>query len=1240
MAYVESAATFVCAVLEQAGYYAQSLFLDAFRDFFREGGAFVYVLAACGAVFSVALHGSFRAARYLLVGPALFWFMLGPRTDYDGVIWKVGGGTARGLQDRRGEDASRQDVREVLKNAGLQEQPIRVASGFALFTRAINEIVGGIVDVMLNDEDGEYLMHLSRTRALDYVMSAVPYDPTLMEMMEGDLISKCPEFTQYGLGLAARDMQPEVIQALGPAATVANRRRAYYTQQFETYADSMFVEPNATTRRVMQKYAARVGLSPTQQKVTCRQMWQLMSEYLQDHAEGIVKKILELAKGDGNETVTACQFLIEKLGTGRGLSEGACQRQLKNAVSCYMVKNAILDRRGMSRFIRRMLNDREASGGFPSGFLVPLASLPRGAQWGHAYGPLDARTLSGVNVGVQFMMELMGMSGTPTTQQQMATFRVRMPGGPEDGGNPAGETYSVWTPVARLMNIGSSFDASFGELPKYNLRELRQRLFSWALNMPYWQGVILYFLAVLYPFFCMVLLVPSKAPMFFNLPLAWLWAKSWDIGMAAVMVFDRILWNIFPHAQLSEEVRNTPLQQLNFFIAITETMKGNQAWNLNLHYMLLSMATLSIPVISGAVILKARRAMLSSFTDKLISDVKSAGSMLSGAYGTQVMQDRVRAMREFGALAAAAMGDLGKRPAVDGVDFDSKKGQKGGFEVGGLLGDGRHERALFFGMLGSATAGFKLQVPAKGSLASFGADQLRGGAAFFRAYGTILDAEIKHDRAWRMAFDPVFGRWGEIRKRMQAFAAAADKSGGFEIDDYTINAHEEFIDLFSKKFDMMLGAAASFGRGLGVAGQYAQSRGTVADALGKFVDMLDVSAGVKKGDAPTEGKQLLASFVEPLHGIGLVNDKDRAAAFLADALHLTPAAWKIARGEQKYTYEGPGVSVDAWMSTDVNGNLYTEKRREGMFGFGEETEVTVQQKRKLTEFEMKTQFWMVEDMQGGEKHFRFEFNRVPEPQLFWDISGKKFSAGNNTAATQTFDIDTMVPSLHGYYRRHLDDRASAAMDAAEKAAPGSKGRWDAVLVAGTKFEEAVRQNPNMSPAEFQRNFGGLYVDYQKAAQAYWDGRTDLAGDKKGGPLSFDDMWKAARWSGPADFAPPPDQRKKLLENEQAEIYTGYFPDYQKALREHTHKQMEAEFGINWRVPLSLDERKAAATDANTYAETWFKSMVEVQVGERKLLETTILPLHIGPAGFRLFPMGRQIPLTDAAKRGEIEDTKK
>ena len=67
-------------------------------------------------------------------------------------------------------------------------------------------------------------------------------------------------------------------------------------------------------------------------------------------------------------------------------------------------------------------------------------------------------------------------------------------------------------------------------------------LYSWAILMPYLQGVLLYYLAMGYPLACLMMIVPGWHKSLFTWMSFWAWVKLWDLGFALVMSIERTVW--------------------------------------------------------------------------------------------------------------------------------------------------------------------------------------------------------------------------------------------------------------------------------------------------------------------------------------------------------------------------------------------------------------------------------------------------------------------------------------------------------------------------------------------------------------------------------------------------------------------------------------------------------------------------------------------------------------------------
>ncbi len=67
-------------------------------------------------------------------------------------------------------------------------------------------------------------------------------------------------------------------------------------------------------------------------------------------------------------------------------------------------------------------------------------------------------------------------------------------------------------------------------------------VYTWAMMVPYIQGVLLYLFAMGYPIACVVIVVPGWHKTLFTWMSFWAWLKLWDIGFAIVVVLERSIW--------------------------------------------------------------------------------------------------------------------------------------------------------------------------------------------------------------------------------------------------------------------------------------------------------------------------------------------------------------------------------------------------------------------------------------------------------------------------------------------------------------------------------------------------------------------------------------------------------------------------------------------------------------------------------------------------------------------------
>lgn len=144
------------------------------------------------------------------------------------------------------------------------------------------------------------------------------------------------------------------------------------------------------------------------------------------------------------------------------------------------------------------------------------------------------------------------------------------------------------------------------------LEELRLGNNSWqekvgaigvVQSMPYYQGIILYFLAVLFPFFALLLIIPGKHSGFFLWFILWFWAKSWDIGFAIIMMLDDVLHAIFVQG-LQASGASTGLER-ELSLAALSLQEQDPTFQPAVYYTIMNVAFKSIPIVTSYFIIGA-----------------------------------------------------------------------------------------------------------------------------------------------------------------------------------------------------------------------------------------------------------------------------------------------------------------------------------------------------------------------------------------------------------------------------------------------------------------------------------------------------------------------------------------------------------------------------------------------------------------------------------------------------------
>lgn len=699
MAQIGSAGTLAGAVLENAGLASQEFILREFAPFFESAGGFLYVMAGIGAVVSVLLFGSYRMGRYLLLGPILFWVLVGAKTEVGGVVHQLGGGDPRDFVGETTAAEAAESMGAVAERGKISNDalpPYEVSAVFALFTGLINDFVLSAVDTILKYENGKDLLFITRTQAFGDVFSAQIENSETLSMIQGAFNAQCGEMMSASLALASPNLNPQTIELLesqeaaapGTAVGLEARRRidllqSEIDQYREIYnqAAAQIMTPDlpmrtfmarvqgvtGATRNVLQSFytafPAYSGQTVEQigsnLKLRCSQAWEVLVQAIFIDARGMAER--NLLEFSPSATTAAsrnaleaelCAELSEKVKLESGY-RASDSNSATNTTECslvpmyamFLIRNAVSSPSTANSYIQHHKNMMQlVSGNRPNDRLLPQAPDP--AEW-------EVNGTFGVDAPIRH----------EEGQVEVEYRRV---------GCEGSDCETKWFTASWLAPVVGQFDTAFSEHQSYQAFGLSQRIFIYSLQVPYWQGVLLYLISVCYPILALIVILPSHAQGFMYVPLAWLWIKSWDIGFALVRVLDKVLWNLFPQSDLTAGQTFTALgRPVDLPNLMIEAYKVDPTYHVHNYYFILSVAMFAVPGVTGYAIMKGKRAILSSFTDAPRKMADPGGEAAETAFGMDVIQAKDRAVSNRRAVAG-----LGHRMSVIGNNhpgFDQAK---------------------------------------------------------------------------------------------------------------------------------------------------------------------------------------------------------------------------------------------------------------------------------------------------------------------------------------------------------------------------------------------------------------------------------------------------------------------------------------------------------------------------------------------------------------------------------------
>ncbi|MCB0321991.1 MAG: hypothetical protein KDD69_00410, partial [Bdellovibrionales bacterium] len=351
-------------------------------------------------------------------------------------------------------------------------------------------------------------------------------------------------------------------------------------------------------------------------------------------------------------------------------------------------------------------------------------------------------------------------------------------------------------PATTLIAMHGMDHAMWVSTRRFEINQLRQEIFTQAMQLPYYQGLALYLIAVAYPFAALLLILPGKASGFVTIPLAWLWVKSWDIGWAAVIIVDKVLFNNLPPWELPQVLRQADWTDIN---RLPDILGYGYNYNpleaLHLYYAVLAMVTMSVPAITGAATIRARRGILASFSDASASAASARAQVAGDAFSIKAQNHRNAMMIQFQGWS--------KLSTIAGRGGVSAGAAGASAQTMGMLAAGAHAvtKTDWARTRPGTLVRNGLQVPSHLAQArELSINTAKDWAMREAKYSARLVSE----------FHPLVGRYGPLQMFLEAYSSAMAGPGGYELSRNGTSSGAKYGELFAQKMNEFTKARGDF----------------------------------------------------------------------------------------------------------------------------------------------------------------------------------------------------------------------------------------------------------------------------------------------------------------------------------------------------------------------------------------------------------------------------------------------
>ncbi len=219
-----STGTLIAAALETVGYRAQAEILSQLTSMLLEGAALVYLLAALGAVVSMAVFGGYTQAKWLIVGPGLFYFLVFTPINSSGADWQFGNDAFVRADGKTNAD----DVRAMVGG----DKQVVVSWVFDRYNQLISSLSRSLVSVITNKQSVlKEIKFTTRQKMLDEIYASKIEDGRLVGLISIGLKGECSEAMGALRELVRGNRDPLYAQGSAAYADAARRVKELFIEK-------------------------------------------------------------------------------------------------------------------------------------------------------------------------------------------------------------------------------------------------------------------------------------------------------------------------------------------------------------------------------------------------------------------------------------------------------------------------------------------------------------------------------------------------------------------------------------------------------------------------------------------------------------------------------------------------------------------------------------------------------------------------------------------------------------------------------------------------------------------------------------------------------------------------------------------------------------------------------------------------------------------------------------------------